>query len=176
MSKLNHAPVIIGFAALLLACSSNPPTPPRAPAQGAQSEPLSREPMMRDEVLPGKLAIDRSIREACGVSDVEAYFAYDSAMVEARHRNVLQKLSHCFTQGPMRGRAMLLVGHADPRGDDAYNLALGGRRADSVKSLLVTEGLASHLAQTSSRGEMDANGVDESTWTRDRRVDVMLVD
>jgi hypothetical protein len=48
------------------------------------------------------------------------------------------------------------VGHADPRGDDNYNLALGGRRADSVKSVIVNEGVPSSRVLTSSRGEMDA--------------------
>jgi peptidoglycan-associated lipoprotein len=124
----------------------------------------------------GELAIDASIRQACGISDAEAYFAYDSAALDPAHRSVLRKLASCFSEGPMRGRSMLLVGHADPRGDHAYNLALGGRRADNVKSMLMSEGLAENLTKASSRGEMDARGVDESTWALDRRVDIMLMD
>lgn len=68
---------------------------------------------------------------------------------------------------------MHLVGHADPRGDDAYNLTLGGSRADSVKKFIVDEGLSSSKVSTSSRGEMDATGTNEATWTSDRRVDIL---
>ena len=67
---------------------------------------------------------------------------------------------------------MQLVGHADPRGDDNYNLALGGKRADSVKHVIVSRGMPATKVLTSSRGEMDATGNDESTWAKDRRVDV----
>ena len=69
---------------------------------------------------------------------------------------------------------MRLVGHADPRGDEEYNMVLGGRRADNVKSAIVQAGLHSSKIATTSRGEMDATGTDEAGWEKDRRVDVML--
>jgi peptidoglycan-associated lipoprotein len=70
---------------------------------------------------------------------------------------------------------MRLVGHADPRGDEEYNLVLGGRRSDAVKGYMTRAGLQDAQAQTTSRGEMDAEGTDESSWSNDRRVDVVLV-
>ena len=53
-------------------------------------------------------------------------------------------------------------------------MVLGGRRADNVKAFIVQKGLDDGKVVTSSRGEMDATGTDESSWSRDRRVDVML--
>ena len=69
---------------------------------------------------------------------------------------------------------MRLVGHADPRGDEEYNMVLGGRRADNVKAAIAGAGLDSAKMATTSRGEMDATGTDEAGWERDRRVDIML--
>jgi peptidoglycan-associated lipoprotein len=87
---------------------------------------------------------------------------------------VLQKLATCFKDGPLKGRSMLLVGHADPRGDDEYNLVLGGRRADGVRGMLMKYGLGKDRITTSSRGEMDASGTEPESWAKDRRVDVKL--
>ena len=69
---------------------------------------------------------------------------------------------------------MSLVGHADPRGPEDYNLALAGRRADNVKVILVAETMAEGNVATTSRGAMDATGTDEGSWANDRRVDVSL--
>jgi len=70
---------------------------------------------------------------------------------------------------------MSLVGHADPRGSEDYNLALGGRRADNAKLIIVAESMNASSISTTSRGKMDATGTDEAGWARDRSVDVALV-
>jgi peptidoglycan-associated lipoprotein len=69
---------------------------------------------------------------------------------------------------------MRLVGHADPRGGEEYNLVLGGSRADGVRTFLIDRGLAAGQVASTSRGEMDAKGRDESSWAEDRRVDIRL--
>jgi peptidoglycan-associated lipoprotein len=74
----------------------------------------------------------------------------------------------------LTGRALNLVGRADPRGDSEYNMVLGSQRASAVSSALESLGLASAQISASSRGEMDAKGTDEATWADDRRVDVRL--
>jgi peptidoglycan-associated lipoprotein len=68
------------------------------------------------------------------------------------------------------------VGHADPRGDEEYNLALGGRRADAVADALAQRRLSRNQISTTSRGEMEASGTDEPSWAKDRRVDVTLAE
>ncbi|HVJ21339.1 MAG TPA: OmpA family protein [Polyangiaceae bacterium] len=117
-----------------------------------------------------------AIREACGLSAHEAYFAYDAANVSSRDDQLLEKLAQCFIKGNMFGRNMALVGHADPRGDEEYNVALGGRRADAIQEALIKKGLDALRVRTSSRGEYDAQGNEESGWAKDRRVDVLLAD
>ena len=147
-----------------------PPPAAPAPAPVAQAEPAASE----DDGSQSQINISADIRQACGITDAEALFAYDSANVRQGDAPTLDKLAQCFVSGKLAGRAMRLVGHADPRGDEEYNMVLGGRRAESVKSYLVGAGLQGEQAQTTSRGEMDASGTDEGSWMRDRRVDVVL--
>lgn len=166
---------------ILQACGEaekKPPVVPTAPV--AEATPMNAPPpdpgAVDSNPNRGQLNIDESIRKACGITDVEAYFSFDSANVQPAYRALLKKLADCFTSGPLAGRRMRLVGHADPRGEDNYNLVLGGQRADNVKKTIVVEGLLADKVETTSRGEMDAVGSDESGWSKDRRVDVQLGD
>lgn len=121
----------------------------------------------------GVVHIADDIRQACGIAESEAYFAFDSAQLGGSDKPVLEKLVTCFKSGPFAGREMRLVGHADPRGSDDYNMVLGGNRADTVKTFLVVNGLPGTRIATTSRGDMDARGTDERGWAEDRRVDVL---
>jgi peptidoglycan-associated lipoprotein len=69
-----------------------------------------------------------------------------------------------------------LVGRADDRGTEEYNLGLGTRRAESVSTYLQRLGVPAHQLQPSTRGAIDATGVNESGWRTDRRVDLELRD
>ena len=160
----------------LAACSNPPPpvapAPPPAPAPVAAPAPPAAK---AADPGPTEIFVADSIRKACGIADAEAHFAYDSAKLRAGDSPVIQKLAQCFSSGPLKGRSMSLVGHADPRGEAEYNLALGGHRADSVKSAMVSAQLDESKIITTSRGELDAAGTDEPGWQKDRRVDVQLV-
>jgi peptidoglycan-associated lipoprotein len=124
--------------------------------------------------MSSNISISDEIRTKCGISDEDAYFAFDSAHLTSNDRTPLDKVVQCFTRGPLAGRSLKLVGRADPRGPTDYNLTLGEYRADAVASYLGTKGLAKDKAQPTSRGAMDAKGTDESGWQRDRRVDLLL--
>ena len=152
------------------------PTASAAPATSAKSDSDAKNPKPDDDATHGNLNISDEIRKACGLTDAEAYFAFDSAHVRPQDQKVLKKLADCFSTGALKGREMRLVGHADPRGTSDYNMALGGRRADNVKSVISSQGLAANKIATTSRGAMDATGTDEPSWAKDRRVDVNLGD
>ncbi len=163
---------------LLAACGADPAPPPATPVD-ATAEPTPPPPAVVTEKagdVPTKsdILIDDAIKKACGISDAEAHFAYDSANIRPQDRAILQKLADCFSTGPLKGREMRLVGHADPRGDEEYNMTLGGKRADNVKSAIAQAGLDGGKIATTSRGAMDATGTDEASWQKDRRVDVLL--
>lgn len=166
----------------LVACGSDPTPPPAAPTGDttqAQVEPAAQpeeNPKPDDNPNQSNINISDAIRKACGITDAEAFFAYNSARVRPEDTAVFDKLAKCFMEGPLKGKAMRLVGHADPRGEPEYNMVLGGRRADNVKSAVVGAGMDQAKVDTTSRGEMDASGTDESSWAQDRRVDIVLAE
>jgi peptidoglycan-associated lipoprotein len=88
---------------------------------------------------------------------------------------ILQMIATCVTTGPLKGRELTVVGHTDPRGSIEYNQKLGEARATSVSQYLTDQlGVPKSSITTSSRGELDAIGTDEATWSLDRRVDIDL--
>lgn len=159
---------------MLVGCGKEAPppeTPEPAPAPAPAPAPTEKP---GDNPAQSDVNVDESIRKACGLTDTEAHFAYNSASVRESDKASLKKIADCFMTGPLKGRTLLIVGHADPRGEPEYNLVLGGRRADNVGQALSGAGLAEGQITTSSRGEMDATGSDEASWAKDRRVDLLL--
>jgi len=154
------------------ACAGAEAPPPRTPV--APPEPPAPAPLAVESPTKSVVNIAPEIRSACGIADADAYFAFDSARVRSSDYPTLDKLVRCFSTGPLAHREMNLVGHADPRGGAEYNMVLGGSRADGVKAFLVERGMGGQQVATTSRGEMDAKGTNESSWVEDRRVDVRL--
>ena len=66
-----------------------------------------------------------------------------------------------------------VAGHTDERGSDEYNLALGQRRAATVKRYLMDHGIADARIETISYGEERpvAQGADETAWAQNRRAE-----
>ncbi len=101
-------------------------------------------------------------------------FGFDQSQLGADDTDVLAQIAECVSTGPLAGRGLYLVGRADPRGEGEYNMALGDRRATSVRDYLSGRGVEASNLSMSSRGEIDATGTDESGWQRDRRDDILL--
>ncbi len=95
------------------------------------------------------------------------YFGFDEDDLDQAARSVIQQNLSCMQE---RGATSAhLTGHADPRGTEEYNLALGDRRARSVARYL--ESLGGADVTHSSMGEEMARGSDEGSWRRDRKVE-----
>ncbi len=150
---------------------------PAVQGPSAATTPATSVPETRDQAAKsGAVRIAQDILHACGMSDADAYFAFDSSKLESKDIRPLNTVATCFTSGALRGRSVKLVGRADPRGAGEYNLTLGQARADAVAGYLDAKGMVKGKTETTSRGAMDATGHDEAGWTRDRRVDLMLGD
>lgn len=69
-----------------------------------------------------------------------------------------------------------IEGHCDDRGTDTYNLALGQRRAESVKKFLVDRGISSNRLNTVSYGERHPIALDknEAAWAKNRRAEIVV--
>ncbi len=174
--RVSNPSYLLLCLSLLLGCKhqsqaavgvTDPPMP-TAPAE--PTEPV----LEAGDDEAGTIAISEEIRSICGIADTDAYFAFDSARIDSTARVVLGRVATCFESGPLAGRQLSLVGRADPRGEGAYNMALGERRASAVSSSLKRFGLRGRQIDASSRGEMDATGTSEASWANDRRVDVAL--
>jgi len=161
----------------ILACGD---TPPPKTASDTKPAPTAPPPAARlpekapDSPTASAVRISDEIVHACGISPPDAYFAFDSSNLRPDDTRVLDQVAVCFTTGPLKGRQLKLVGHADPRGGSDYNMTLGQSRADSVAKYMLGKGMDKGKTDSSSRGAMDATGGDEPSWARDRRVDVML--
>lgn len=183
MHRLPVIALAAAVTALTAGCGSDPKPAPRlaaVPMLASDATPPAAwgtPPVRQDVNTPtsGSVHIDERIRRACGDLP-EAHFAFDSSAVDGRAAAALDALARCFSTGPLAGHGMRLLGHADPRGEVEYNLALGQRRAGSVADYLAQRGVARSKLAPSSRGEFDASGTDEEGWARDRKVDVILAD
>lgn len=163
----------LALIGLCVACGSDKPPPKVPPPPVARVAPPP--PAVRDvESNPARINIDKSIQEACGISNSDAHFAFDEASIQSRDTAVLDQLAECFSTGALTGEQMRLVGHTDNRGDEEYNFVLGERRANAVRVYLVSVGASGTQISTTSRGELEATGSDEAGWAEDRRVDIIL--
>jgi peptidoglycan-associated lipoprotein len=126
----------------------------------------------------GNVRVDDQLAVLCKVTfgNVERApkFDYDEAALLPEDRDVLEQVARCVTVGPLRGRKLALVGRADPRGETEYNMVLGDHRADAVHVYLARLGVGTGAMSKTSRGELDAEGKDDDSWQRDRRVDIAL--
>ncbi len=181
--KLYAISALSAVSVLVAACGPDAKKPATAPtgsivAPKASASPAAPADDKEKTDVPSRsqINISEEIRRACGITDADAYFAFDSSSIRPQDHKVLGQLADCFLKGKLKDRNMRLVGHADPRGDDEYNMVLGGKRADNVRQFIVQKGLPENRMQTTSRGEMDATGTDEAGWARDRRVDVVLAE
>ncbi len=161
-----------------------------APACGGDKKPAETAVKPVDTVAPptttsapgksDKMAVnvDDDIIKACSLKfeNIEdaPKFDYDSEALTPGEKSVLEAIAKCLTTGPLKGKAVDLVGRADPRGETEYNMTLGAKRARSVHTFLGGLGVPAEKLHDTSRGELDAKGTDEDGWRKDRRVDVRL--
>jgi peptidoglycan-associated lipoprotein len=170
--------MIIATLALTLAagCGSDPSSPKTASDQsGSGSAAGAPGGAGRDAATPtsGSIHIDPKIQAAC--SGIRAtHFAFDSSSIQSDAAAALGSVAQCFVDGSLKGKGVKVVGYADPRGETDYNFALGQRRAGSVAEFLAKKGLDQKRIATSSRGETEAQGVDEEGWAQDRKVNILL--
>lgn len=177
MIRLRLSPALL-LCALLVGCGKKQP-PVTAdnveePArQKKVAEPATETKSDKDvDANSATASVDDKIAKMCDLP--EARFDFNSASVGADARKMIDAIARCFLDGPGKGKNLNVVGHADPRGEEEYNFALGQRRAGSVGALLKKAGLGEDRVSTTSRGELDATGTDDAGWMRDRRVEIQL--
>lgn len=130
--------------------------------------------MGKSDVLTPSLHISEALAKECGITQTatQTSFDFDSITLSDSDRGVLTEIAKCMTEDPLRDKKIGLIGRADARGEDEYNMVLGSARAASVYQYLHDLGVTEERVHPTSRGEMDATGTDEAGYAEDRRVDI----
>lgn len=97
------------------------------------------------------------------------YFEFDSSLLDAAAKASIEEAVRCYRERN-ESVTIQLTGACDPRGTEEYNVALGERRATSVRSYMVSLGMQGGEISVRSVGEEFATGTDEASWAMDRKV------
>jgi len=166
------APLLV----LSMACGGDKKPNPVAPA--ATTEPPPTVTSAPAKPTNSAVNVDDAITKACNLKfaneESAPKFDFNSEDLSQPEKDILEQIAKCLTTGPLKGRAVDLVGRADPRGETEYNMTLGAKRARAAHQFLAAAGVGSDKLFDTSRGELDAVGTDEKGWQKDRRVDVKL--
>ena len=102
------------------------------------------------------------------------FFETDSSELTERARATLDKQAQWLNN--YNRYAFTIEGHADERGTREYNIALGARRAQTVREYLVSRGIAAQRMRTISYGKERPVAVcdDISCWSQNRRAVTVL--
>ncbi len=104
----------------------------------------------------------------------DVFFDYDQYNIRGDAREVLMQNARALND--RRGIRITIEGHCDERGSEKYNLALGDKRANEVKSFLVAQGIDPGRIDIISYGEERpfAPGHDEEAWRQNRRAHFVM--
>lgn len=128
----------------------------------------------RDEQLKAE-AMDREMMMAKNrFLNENVYFDFDSANLDNQAQELLKQKAAWLRDNTDAG--IVIEGHCDERGTNAYNLSLGERRAEGVKSFLENLGIAGTRMTTISYGEEKPvdMGNNEEAWAKNRRAAFVL--
>lgn len=103
------------------------------------------------------------------------YFDFDQYVIKDEYKATVEAHAK-YLQGN-RALRVTLQGNTDERGTREYNIALGQRRADAVKKLMMVLGATEIQIETVSFGKEKPRreGHDEASWAENRRVDIVYV-
>lgn len=142
--------------------TTSQPEAPVASEQPAQTAEQTEPPV---EETPAPAATDAA------VVNERIYFGFDSATLSDQAPRILTRMADYMRTNPEL--SLTVQGHCDARGTEAYNMSLGARRAEAVKTFLVDQGIQVERLATMSYGEARpaAMGQNEAAWARNRRAE-----
>ncbi|MCP1674093.1 peptidoglycan-associated lipoprotein [Natronocella acetinitrilica] len=104
------------------------------------------------------------------------YFEFDSSDIREQDLEIVEAHARFLADHP--DQRIILEGHTDERGSAEYNLALGERRAQSVKRAMVLSGASEDQIRVISYGEEKPAdlGSNEEAWSANRRAELVYRD
>ncbi len=145
---------------------------PGGPGGGQAGRPVDPNAPVQSRVAP--VAADSAAAQQQGPVGVArvVYFDYDSFTIKPEFQPVIEAHARHLRSGG--NRRLVLEGHTDERGGREYNLALGQKRAESVRRALTLLGVQDAQLEAVSFGKekLAATGSDEDAHARNRRVEL----
>jgi peptidoglycan-associated lipoprotein len=173
---MKNVAVYVAIALVAAACASNekkdaPAVTDRSAGTSVPTTPSTGTSQTRP-TQPSTVSGDPLHDPSNILSKRSVYFEYDSNAVKDEYRNLVQ--AHAKYMGDKRDSKIRIEGNCDERGSREYNLALGQRRAESVKRMMTVLGVQDSRIETVSYGEEKpvAQGHDEQSWAQNRRADI----
>ena len=156
-----HARIIAlaGALMMLAACSSPPPPPPPPPGPPG---PPGGAGMGSRNIVPGS---QQDLEASAGD---RVFFAFDRSDITPESQQILSRQADWLRRYP--NVTVTIEGHCDERGTREYNLALGERRAQAAKNVLVASGIPASRISTISYGKERpiVVGSNEEAWAQNR--------
>ncbi|MDF2094722.1 peptidoglycan-associated lipoprotein Pal [Aquibaculum arenosum] len=153
----------IAAAALLLAACETTPRESADASAGANAGASGQSGGQFGLAAPGT---QEELRQTIGD---RVFFDYDSYSVRGDQRRTVEQVAQWMNEH--QNVQLTIEGHADERGTREYNLALGDRRASSVRDVLVSQGVSQSRLNTISYGKErpEVTGSNEYAWEQNRR-------
>jgi peptidoglycan-associated lipoprotein len=162
------AVLMILVAGMLAACQTQKPKQPEQ--QTTTQQPGGQTGGVGDQ---GQVATDALDDPNSPLAKRSVYYPLDVSVVQAEDRPLVAEHAKYLAAHP--GVNVRLEGNCDERGSNEYNLALGQRRADGVKKLLLAGGATAGQIQAVSNGEEKPKATchAEKCWKENRRTDLI---
>lgn len=182
LASKNFCLVIAGAALVFTGCTKKPNRPDpgmTAMGQGLNNTPLEPKDLTTTTEAGSGLQPRDDFDPTTGqnrtaLQGQTVYFEFDSSSIKAPEREKLKAAKDYLDKNA--GMRLVLEGHCDWRGTAEYNLSLGDRRANAVKTFLQSLGVAADKLEANSKGSLDAaKNADDATMAKDRRVDLVVV-
>jgi peptidoglycan-associated lipoprotein len=150
---------------LIYGCAS---TPESTPTESQSATPPAAPPQAKVTPVPST-----SVQGESKDSRRSVFYDLDKYDIKDQYRPILQ--AHGKYLQDHRGTKMLVQGNCDERGSREYNIALGQRRAEGVKRMLVLMGATESQVEPVSLGEEKPRCTDhsENCWQQNRRSDML---
>lgn len=178
--------LVLGLA-MVVSCGKQAPGPGEAADQPGMTESelmdaerAAREAERQAAMEEQEIEARRKAEQEAGLTEAEArqqfvnekvYFGFDDSALSPEARDALRDKIQWLRANP--DQCVIIEGHCDERGTDEYNLALGSRRAESVKNFIVKSGIDASRLSTISYGEERpaVEGSNEEAWAKNRRAE-----
>ena len=182
--RITHLIVPAIAATLILsACGGGDPPEPPAPTGPTQAEIDARNDSIaaaraaeaeREAARREQERMNRARDQARATLEAVVRFDYDESVITAAAERLLRAKLPILRNSPTV--RLRFEGHADERGSTEYNLALGSRRAESVREFISGFGISADRFATTSFGEERpaVNRSDEAAWAQNRRVEFVI--